>query len=186
MAKNSWIFSHPITIDLPPLLRARGYIRPTGPYESDLTVDCTRSIGVTIHNPIPPCLTVETGSRSQVASRGQTFQAPAAYSQYSGRSNCLRGRGRDQTAEPLTPSRFWVAFSNDNSPKIPPRLPVLFFLKKVDFVIDPANKHHLKEVLHKQAQDTGVSALHRQCAGRMKPPLNTYLLCSWRQGWGSC
>lgn len=31
------------------------------------------------------------------------------------------------------------------------------------FVIDPTNKHHLREVLQKQAQDTGVSALRRQC-----------------------
>lgn len=31
------------------------------------------------------------------------------------------------------------------------------------FVIDPTNKHHLKEVLHKQAQDTGVLSLRRRC-----------------------
>lgn len=53
---------------------------PTGPYESDLTVECTCSTGVTIHNPVPPCLTVETGLRSRVASSGQTFQAPTVYS----------------------------------------------------------------------------------------------------------
>lgn len=31
------------------------------------------------------------------------------------------------------------------------------------FVIDPTNKHHLKEVLHKQAQDTGVLSLRCRC-----------------------
>lgn len=49
---------------------------PTGPYESDLTAERARSIGVTIHKPIPPCLTVETGSRSKSG-----FQRPDFSSQ---------------------------------------------------------------------------------------------------------
>lgn len=67
---------------------------PTGPYESDLTAERTCSIGVTIHKPIPPCLTVETGSRSKSG-----FQRPDFSS-----SDCFSGKsGGEDAAE--TPQR---------------------------------------------------------------------------------
>lgn len=128
---------------------------PTGPYESDLTAERTCSIGVTIHNPIPPCLTVETGSRSKSG-----FQRPDFSS-----SDCFSGKSGHEDAAETPQRRHSHRRASAASPMITApnaaESPAGGLVSTRGFVIDPTNKHHLKDVLHKQAQDTGVLSLRR-------------------------
>lgn len=126
---------------------------PTGPYESDLTLESTRSIGVTIHNPIPPCLTVETGSRSKSGFQRPDFKLRLFILEIQvAQIVCENAAETKQRSH--SHRRASGCFFKQPEKCRPHRKPAVLFKQEDLSSIQQINIIS-KKFLHKQAQDTG-------------------------------